>query len=258
MSAQPDFSNIAPIDPTLVQKNHQFYQFDDGQVLAVSAPPIAGITECESAVSSCVATLQSFIKQNQAITGDQTLSLMGKQNKKGPVAVAAIKSVWRQYDAVASFGGSVMTKKYKLFAVPAIAPGNAVQVLSDRECRDWWRALPTLERNAVLPKLCSGQLPSPALALIRSPVPLDADEELVDKAWRASVRAENIGEVVDLEGQDSTCNWAMLLIIRVAAMLAKAGNLGDKAISDALKSFEAPDKGPFAIGYAPTAWHTAA
>ena len=222
-------------------------------MLVVTPPPQAGITECESAVTSSVAILASFIEQNQAIDADKTLSPVGKQNKKGPLAANAIKALWRQDDAVATFGSKVMSKQATLFSVPAIAPGNAVQVLSDRECRDWWRALPTLERQRVLPKLISGQLPSLAMALMRSPVPLDNDEELVDNAWRASIRAENLGEVVDLEAQNSAVNWAMLLIRRIAAMLAKAGNLGDNAVSAALGQFDAPDQGPFNVGYTPNA-----
>jgi hypothetical protein len=223
----------------------------DGQVLVVPPPPMAGVTECEGAVTSCVSTLKTFIEKNVAVAADATLSPMGKRAKQIPLAQAAIKAVWRQSDALATFGGKTLARLTALYSPPAIAPGNATQALLDREVREWFRGLSADERGKVLPKLLAGALPQVALALMRSPIPLDSDEQMIANAWKASVRAENEGEVVDLEMLDRVTAWADLLVERIAAMLAQTASLGDGGVREALHAFDAPDRGPFRVQYTP-------
>lgn len=210
---------------------------------------MAGLEPCETAVTRSVAILSDFIDRNAAIAGDAALSPVGKQNKKQPLALAAVKALHEVDDKLQIFGGQQSYKLLSLYTVPAIASGNAVQALLDREIREWWRGLSPTARGAVLPKLIAGKLPAVALALQRSPIPLDSDEQQVADAWKASVRVENFGEVADLEQISRTVTWASLLVRRVAAMLVRAAGLPDQAVGDLLHEFGAQDSGPFATAF---------
>ena len=228
-------------------------------MLAVSPPPFDLGDTFTHPVLRAVSAVQEYATQAAKIQGNVNLSTMGKVSALRPVAEIAVAGVYRAYNAILTLGGETLAAQAKLYAVPALKPGDAAQALLDREMRDWFRNLDDVNRQRYTAQMVGGKLPAVALALIRSPVPLSASEEVIEQAWRASVAAENVGEVVDRENEQAVNDWADGLIRRVAEMLAKSAGMNVQTIAAALTAMRADDAGPFAgVGYHPTFPPTAA
>lgn len=167
--------------------------------------------------------VDNYMAQAATIAKDQNLSDIGKQAKLSPLAADAIAQVAMSWSNVDSFSASLEKRMAALCAVPQLLPGDFVNASIDREIRtDWWGSLDTSARWQAIAKMAdSPELQRVELALLRSPVPVSADDMLaaIRASWDAGCRANNIAEEIAIQAGRANVDWAQRGLAQLSAAL---------------------------------------
>lgn len=130
----------------------------------------------------------------KAISGDNTLSTLGVEQKSDPVKAELLGRVASGAGQIRLFENTITNMENELYALPSIEQGHAVAAIEDREIRDWWRSLEGQKRMQMLDQIQSdaGQHERLMIALLRAPTPLamlDHETKLVREVWKEAKRA---------------------------------------------------------------------
>lgn len=145
---------------------------------------------------SAITLTDSTLTSLEQALGDPLLSPMGREQKAEPLRGEAIERVAAALGQVAKFEEGVNQREAALFAVPHIEPTASAIAIEDREIRDWWRGLETLDRAKFISQVKENpsQHERLMIALMRAPAPMammDHEATAVREFWQDAKRAGN-------------------------------------------------------------------
>lgn len=145
---------------------------------------------------SAITLTDSTLTSLEQALGDPLLSPMGREQKAEPLRGEAIERVAAALGQVAKFEEGVNQREAALFAVPNIEATASAVAIEDREIRDWWRSLETVDRAKFISQVKENpsQHERLMIALMRAPAPLammDHEATAVREFWQDAKRAGN-------------------------------------------------------------------
>lgn len=153
-------------------------------------------SEPVSVFMGAITVADSTLTSLEQALGDPLLSPMGREQKAEPLRGEAIERVAAALGQVAKFEEGVNQRENALFAVPYLEPTASAVAIEDREIRDWWRSLQTLDRANFITQVKENPSQHERLmvALMRAPAPLammDHEATAVREFWQDAKRAGN-------------------------------------------------------------------
>lgn len=152
------------------------------------------------------------------------LTAPGRAELNVEATSTAITAVGLSFAKLAQIRATQAAQRATLFAVPK---ADAAETIVDVECRQLYRALSNAERSDVFTKFEQAHNQRMMLALLRSPIKLNAQEqELLDAAWASQVAAQKPEAAATLVISESLNAWAIGFTQFVGEFLANPSNNG--------------------------------
>lgn len=182
-------------------------------------------------------SLARLAEESHRIAQDGRFTQAGRDDAVRETRIASIANLTDANRVLTELEIALINHERDLYAVPQLERTDYVGALNDREVREWVRSLHGREREAMLPRLASGEADVVNLALLRSPVPFGKLETISLQGWRTSVERRNPDAVRQLAADHEQLRWAMLLTKRAAQKIAEKANLRGYALFEAAAAF---------------------
>jgi hypothetical protein len=163
----------------------------------------------------------AFARDSAVVLADQTLSPFGLAQKLDPLRQDVIEIFARCSRNIDVFETIVMDDEARLVLVPPLKAGDVVGALDDREIRDYWRAADIGERGNMLTRIEEGAPGADrfALAILRSPVPLDALVDAMKLIWAQAQRNAYPEQAAAIENGKVVIEWGRRALAHLAGVL---------------------------------------
>ncbi|MGK8436436.1 hypothetical protein ACRS3X_03615 [Ectopseudomonas hydrolytica] len=207
-------------------------------------------------LTSSIALAAENFGKLRAISNDGTLSALGIDQKSEPVKADMVSRIAAAAGQVRMFEGNIANMEARLYAFPAIDPGNAVAAIEDREVRDWWRTMKVSEQTKMLEEVKAdpGKHERLMIALMRAPAPLsllDWQTKFVTETWKEAKRAADPVTAYAIDNNRRLVETSRRGLGHVAAIASKvAGFKGDALLRSLINSpFEPVTQGFDIFGF---------
>ena len=162
-----------------------------------------------------------FARDSAALMSDQTLSVFGLNQKLDPMRQTIIETIARCSRNIDTFEILNLDEEAKLVLVPPLAVGDVVGALDDREIRDYWRAATPSQRSSMMKRI-RDKAPGAdrfALAILRSPVPMDSLVDLTREIWSDAQRSAYPEQAAEIDDGKTAIEWARRALSHLAGVL---------------------------------------
>lgn len=216
---------------------HDLVELTDGR--KIQAPRWTSPKRTEPVVigDAVLEILDERLTARRAIHTDPHLSSAGRAHKSRPVDDEIIGRVAAAWSQVESYARHIDNREAALLALPELDPTAAAVAVEDRECRDWWRALPTEEKARMLARIDAEPEKHQrlAIALLRSPLPLamlDGEVNFVRDVWNRGRRAGNPEEAAAIDEGRAGVAYAQEILLHAGAVATQSIGLNREQVID--------------------------
>lgn len=189
--------------------------------------------------------------------GDVNLSDTGRNQRLDPIRKEAIETVARSSKNIGTFENLILADAAALELVPPLAADDVVGALHDGEIRAFWRAAPLDQRTALMRRVEAREPGADriALALLRSPVPLDQTIDAMREVWAKTQRTANPAAAGEIVAGEVAIAWARRGMGHVIGILPQIAHVDRKRIEAILMASGDPNvhAGAAAFGVDPAA-----
>jgi hypothetical protein len=170
----------------------------------------------------------------ESVMKDGRLSPAGRTEALKEPRTATIKAITAAAADVAAQGQERNARKEKFYGPTPLPPNDVNEALVDRELRDRHFALPLAKRMQSITQMANGQDDRALAALVRSPVPLEANEAaLVRDAWHTHVDKREPAKAAELKTALANHTWAEGEIRKAAQFAIRYSGLSPAEIAKA-------------------------
>jgi hypothetical protein len=220
-------------------ETHDMIEFSDGRQIQAPRWTSPKRTEPVVIADSVLGIIDERLTARSAIHQDPHLSSAGRAHKSRPVDEEILGRVAAGWSQVETFARHIDNREAALLALPTLDPTAAAVAVEDRECRDWWRALPTEEKARMLASIDAEPEKHQrlAIALLRSPLPLamlDGEVNFVRDVWNRGRRAGNPEEAAAIDEGRAAVAYAKEVLLHTAAVAQHAIGASRDAVVDTL------------------------
>jgi hypothetical protein len=166
---------------------------------------------------------------------DQRLSPAGRAERIATLVPGHLQRIANAVTALDTHGKNLKVNEEAFYAAPKV--GNDLEAgLADREIRDRYNAMDAAGRAGLLDSIARGSAARVALALKRSPVPLEPNAaQVVESAWRAAVDREHPQKAAQLKAARAHYEWADSVARAAAQYSATLPGVTPQAIAEAVR-----------------------
>jgi hypothetical protein len=188
-----------------------------------------------------IAVTDSALTSLEMALGDPLLSPLGREQKAEPLRAEAIERVAAALGQVAHFEAGVNAREASLFSIPTIDPGASAVAIEDREIRDWWRSLETVDRAKFITNVKENPSKHERLmvALMRAPAPLammDHESTAVREFWQDAKRAGNPDAAAAIDADRKSIDAANRGLAHLAMVARRSSGWHAKKVIETIVS----------------------
>jgi hypothetical protein len=151
--------------------------------------------------------MQALYEASGQAAADKLLSSAGRAERVAPMRAAAGAALADALQRVQAEQRRIDTARSKLFAVPALDPGDAAGALLDREIRERISGLGEHERDRLWAEMKNGGQPRVGAALLRDPF-ASTIQKSAKGVWEATIARTNRADVATLDADEQAAGWA--------------------------------------------------
>jgi hypothetical protein len=181
--------------------------------------------------------LTGLDNKTHEVTNNARLSPAGRTDALKEPRVAMIKAITAAAADVAAHGQERNARKDAFYGSTPLASGDMVGALQDRHVIDHYLAQPLSKRMQSIAQMTNGQDGRTLEALVRSPVPLEANEAAMIKgAWHKAVDQRQPAKAAELKAALANQSWAETVIQQAAQYAPRLSGLSPAEFAEAAGS----------------------